>query len=66
VFPSLDEVAWPEAHPDRSGYLMCTSGYSVRAVYGHGIHLTEQLARCHETGTAMRIADLELTWAAVA
>lgn len=52
------EVAWVgELYPERRGYLDTYDHYGQlgkRAVYGHGIHLTEdELARCHETGTAI-------------
>jgi guanine deaminase len=58
VSENLGEVAWvKELYPDRSGYLDVYDHYGQlgpRAVYGHGIHLTEsELARCHETGTAI-------------
>ena len=52
------EVAWVrELYPERKGYLDTYDHYGQlgpRAVYGHGIYLTEdELARCHETGTAI-------------
>ena len=52
------EIAWVEKlYPERSGYLDVYDHYGQlgpRAVYGHGIHLSEaELARCHETGTAI-------------
>jgi guanine deaminase len=58
VSENLGEVAWvKELYPERSGYLDVYEHYGQlgpRAVYGHGIHLTEsELARCHETGTAI-------------
>lgn len=58
VSENLGEVAWAKAlYPERSGYLDVYGHYGLlgpRAVYGHGIHLTEsELARCHETGTAI-------------
>lgn len=58
VSENLGEVAWvKELYPERSGYLDVYDHYGQlgpRAVYGHGIHLTEsELARCHETGTAI-------------
>jgi guanine deaminase len=58
VSENLGEVAWvKELYPDRNGYLDVYEHYGQlgpRAVYGHGIHLTEsELARCHETGTAI-------------
>lgn len=58
VSESLGEVAWVrQLYPERSGCLDVYEHYGQlgpRAVYGHGIHLTEsELARCHETGTAI-------------
>lgn len=58
VSENLGEVAWvKELYPERSGYLDVYDYYGQlgpRAVYGHGIHLTEsELARCYETGTAI-------------
>lgn len=58
VSENRGEVAWvKELYPERSGYLDVYDHYDQlgpRAVYGHGIHLTEsELARCHETGTAI-------------
>ena len=58
VSENLGEVAWvKDLYPERSGYLDVYEHYGQlgpRAVYGHGIHLTEsELARCHETGTAI-------------
>jgi guanine deaminase len=52
------EVDWVKAlYPERNGYLDTYDHYGQlgpRAVYGHGIYLTEgELARCHETGTAI-------------
>jgi guanine deaminase len=52
------EVAWVrELYPERSGYLDVYDHYGQlgpRAIYGHGIWLTEaELRRCHETGTAI-------------
>lgn len=52
------EVDWAKSlYPERSGYLDIYGHYGLlgpRAVYGHGIHLTEsERARCHETGTAI-------------
>jgi guanine deaminase len=52
------EVAWvKELFPERSGYLDIYDHYQQlgpRAIYGHGIWLTEQeLQRCHESGTAI-------------
>ncbi len=46
-----------ELYPERKGYLDVYDHYGQlgpRAIYGHGIWLTEEeLARCHETGTAI-------------
>jgi guanine deaminase len=52
------EVAWVRAlFPERRGYLDVYDHYGLlgrRAIYGHGIHLTEaELTRMHETGTAI-------------
>jgi guanine deaminase len=52
------EVAWVrELYPERNGYLDvydCYGQLGPRAIYGHGIWLTEdELRRCHETGTAI-------------
>src|SRR5262245_14116870 len=52
------EVAWvKDLYPERAGYLDTYDHYGQlgpRAIYGHGIWLTEaELARCHETGTAI-------------
>jgi len=52
------EVAWVrELYPERKGYLDVYDHYGQlgpRAIYGHGIWLTEdELRRCHETGTAI-------------
>jgi guanine deaminase len=52
------EVAWvKQLYPDRSGYLDVYDHYrqlGPRAIYGHGIWLTEQeLQRCHDSGTAI-------------
>jgi guanine deaminase len=52
------EVAWiRELYPERRGYLDVYDHYGQlgpRAVYGHGVHLTEdELSRCHATGTAI-------------
>jgi guanine deaminase len=52
------EVAWvKELYPERKGYLDVYDHYGQlgpRAIYGHGIWLTEdELRRCHETGTAI-------------
>jgi len=58
VSENPSEVAWAqELHPERAGYLDVYEHHGQlgpRAVFGHGIHLTEQeLQRCHETGTAL-------------
>jgi guanine deaminase len=55
---NLAEVAWvKDLFPERKGYLDVYDHYGLlgrRAIYGHGIHLTEgELARMHETGTAI-------------
>jgi guanine deaminase len=52
------EVAWVrELFADRKGYLDAYDHYGLlgpRAIYGHGIWLTEsELRRCHETQTAI-------------
>jgi guanine deaminase len=52
------EVAWvAELFPERKGYLDVYDHYGLlgsRAIYGHGIWLTEsELRRCHGTGTAI-------------
>jgi guanine deaminase len=58
VSENRGEVAWvQELYPERKGYLDTYDHYGQlgpRAVYGHGIWLSEEeLARCHETGTAI-------------
>ncbi|MFT7462130.1 MAG: guanine deaminase [Pseudohongiellaceae bacterium] len=58
ISESLEEVSWSqELHPERAGYLDVYEHYGQlgpRAIFGHGIHLTEsELRRCHETGTAL-------------
>ena len=58
VSENVGEVAWARSlYPERSGYLDIYDHYGQlgpRAVYGHGVHLTEsELARCHDTGTAI-------------
>jgi len=58
VSENLGEVAWvKELYPECSGYLDVYDKFGQlgpRAIYGHGIHLTEQeLQRCHDTGTAL-------------
>lgn len=58
VSESRYEIAWVKAlYPERKGYLDTYEHYRLlgpRAIYGHGIWLTEEeLRRCHETGTAL-------------
>ncbi len=58
VSENQGEVAWVgELYPDRKGYLDTYDHFGQlgpRAVYGHGIWLSEdELRRCHETGTAL-------------
>jgi guanine deaminase len=58
VSENRGEVAWvKELYPERKGYLDTYDHYGQlgpRAVYGHGIWLSEdELRRCHETGTAI-------------
>ena len=58
VSENRGEVAWvKELYPQRKGYLDTYDYYKQlgpRSIYGHGIWLTEEeLARCHETGTAI-------------
>jgi guanine deaminase len=58
VSENQGEVAWvKELYPDRKGYLDTYDHFGQlgpRAVYGHGIWLSEdELRRCHETGTAI-------------
>jgi guanine deaminase len=58
VSESRREVAWVrELFPERKGYLDVYDHYGLlgpRAIYGHGIWLTErELRRCHDTGTAI-------------
>jgi guanine deaminase len=58
VSENVAEVAWVrELYPERRGYLDVYDHYGLlgrRAIYGHGIHLTEaEFARMHETGTAI-------------
>lgn len=58
ISENVAEVAWVKAlYPERKGYLDVYDHYGLlgrRAIYGHGIHLTEaELARMHETGTAI-------------
>ena len=64
------EVAWvKELYPERSGYLDVYDHYRLlgpRAIYGHGIWLSEQeLLRCHEPARRSRIARRPTSfWAA--
>jgi len=58
VSENRDEVAWVrKLFPERAGYLDVYDHYGLlgpRAIYGHGIWLTEdELRRCHDTGTAI-------------
>jgi guanine deaminase len=58
VSESRAEIAWAkELYPQRRGYLDIYDHYELlgpRAIYGHGIWLTEdELRRCHDTGTAL-------------
>jgi guanine deaminase len=58
VSENLAEVAWvKELFPARKDYVDVYDHYGLlgrRAIYGHGIHLTEaELARMHETETAI-------------
>jgi guanine deaminase len=58
VSENRGEVAWvKELYAERKGYLDVYDHYKLlgrRAIYGHGIWLTEEeLRRCHETGTAI-------------
>ncbi len=55
---STDEVAWvQQLFPERKSYLDVYDHYSLcgpRAVFGHGIHLTdEEMQRMHVTGSAI-------------
>jgi guanine deaminase len=52
------EIAWvKELYPQRRDYLDVYAHYGLigrRSLYAHGIHLDEsELARCHESGTAL-------------
>jgi guanine deaminase len=58
VSENRSEVAWAKAlFPERRDYLDVYDHYGLlgrRAIYGHGVHLTEaELARMHETGAAI-------------
>jgi len=58
VSENRNEVAWvKELFPDRQGYLDVYDHYNLcrpRAVFGHGIHLTDDEMHCmHRTGSAI-------------
>lgn len=58
VSENVNEVAWvKELFPDRKGYLDVYDHYKLcrpRAVFGHGIHLTDDEMQCmHRTGSAI-------------
>jgi guanine deaminase len=58
VSENVDEVAWvKDLFPDRAGYLDVYDHHKLcrpRAVFGHGIHLTEaELGTMHGTGSAI-------------
>lgn len=58
VAETRDEARWVASlYPECSGYLDVYDRYGQlgeRAIYGHGIWLTEEeLRRCHDTGTAI-------------
>lgn len=58
ISENLGEIEWvKELFPERKGYLDVYDHYGLvgeRAVFGHGIHLTEdEWARCHESGSAI-------------
>lgn len=58
VSENVDEVAWVKSlFPDRKGYLDVYDHHALcrpRAVFGHGIHLTEEeLQTMHSTGSAI-------------
>ena len=58
VSENVNEVAWvKELFPERSGYLDVYDHYKLcrpRAVFGHGIHLTDDELNCmHRTGSAI-------------
>ena len=60
VAENRGEVRWiRELYPERAGYLDVYDHYGQlgpRAIYGHGIWLTEaELQRCHDTGTALEL-----------
>ncbi len=58
VSENLAEIAWiKELYPDRKGYLDVYDHHKLcrpRAVFGHGVHLTEAELQCmHRTGSAI-------------
>lgn len=58
VSENVDEVAWVKSlFPDRKGYLDVYDHHKLcrpRAVFGHGIHLTDdELSTMHTTGSAI-------------
>jgi guanine deaminase len=58
IAETRSEVAWAkELFPERAGYLDVYDHYGLcapRAMFGHGIHLTEaELQRLHDTGAAI-------------
>ena len=58
IAESRDEVAWiRKLYPDRTDYLDVYDHFGLvgrRAVYAHGIHLSErEFVRCHDSGTAL-------------
>lgn len=58
ISENLDEIKWvKELYPECSDYLAVYEKYGQvgpRAIYGHGIHLSEdELARLSESGTAL-------------
>ncbi|HSB97421.1 MAG TPA: guanine deaminase [Spongiibacteraceae bacterium] len=58
ISENVNEVAWvKDLYPQRKNYVDIYDHYGQlgpRAIYGHGIHLTdEEFRRLHETGTAI-------------
>ncbi|USF86821.1 guanine deaminase [Candidatus Endoriftia persephone] len=58
IAENRDEMTWvKQLYPERADYLDVYEHYGLlgpRAIYGHGIHLTEsELQRCYETGTGI-------------
>lgn len=58
IAENLEEIEWVKSlFPERKGYLDVYDHYGLcrpRAVFGHGIHLTEdELCRMHQTGSAI-------------